>query len=208
MAVAEIHGQRLTYEDTGGDGPAVVFSHGLLMDRTMFAPQLAALRDRYRCIAWDERGHGETGPATEPFSFWDSAEDLLALLDQLDVEEVVLAGMSQGGFLSLRAALLAPERVRGLVLLDTQAGLEDPERVPAYRMMLEGWMADGLSDEVAAVIESIIIGQDAPEWRARWQAMPREGLDVALATLFDRDDVTPRLGEIRAPAIVIHGDAD
>ena len=58
MPYAHVNGQRLYYEDTGGDGPAIVFSHGLLMDGSMFAPQVQALRGAWRCITWDERGHG------------------------------------------------------------------------------------------------------------------------------------------------------
>lgn len=47
MPYAEVNGQRLFYEDTGGDGPPVAFSHGLFMDHTMFDPQVQALQDRY-----------------------------------------------------------------------------------------------------------------------------------------------------------------
>lgn len=50
MPYAHVNGQRLYYEDTGGDGPAIVFSHGLLMDGSMFAPQVQALRGAWRCI--------------------------------------------------------------------------------------------------------------------------------------------------------------
>ena len=53
MPYANVNGQRLYYEDTGGTGPAIIFSHGLLLDGTMCAPQVAALRDKYRCIVWD-----------------------------------------------------------------------------------------------------------------------------------------------------------
>ena len=63
MPFAHVNGQKLYYEDTGGDGPVIVFSHGLLMDGSMFAPQVEALRSTWRCITWDERGHGQTaGP--------------------------------------------------------------------------------------------------------------------------------------------------
>ena len=78
MSFADTNGQHLYYEDTGWDGPAVIFSHGFLMDHDMFAPQVDALRDRYRVITWDERGHGQT-PCEGPFDYWDSARDLLAL---------------------------------------------------------------------------------------------------------------------------------
>ena len=131
MPFAEVNGQRIRYEDSGGDGPPVILAHGFLMDREMFAPQVAALGDEFRFITWDERGFGETEFDGEPFTYWDSARDCLALLDHLGIEQAVVGGMSQGGFLSLRATLLAPERVRALVLIDTQAGVEDPERAAA-----------------------------------------------------------------------------
>ena len=96
----------------------------------MFAPQAAALAPEFRVIAWDERGFGETEFDGKPFTYWDSARDCLGLLDHLGIQQAVLGGMSQGGFLSLRAALLAPARVRALVLIDTQSGVEDPEQLP------------------------------------------------------------------------------
>src|SRR5580658_5697948 len=134
MPTAAVNGIHVNYADSGGDGPAVVLSHGYQMDASMFDAQVTALAPEYRVITWDERGHGGT-PAPGPFSYWDSARDVLALLGHLGIERAVLGGMSQGGFLSLRAALLAPQRVRGLVLIDSQAGLEDPAAAPAYEEM-------------------------------------------------------------------------
>jgi len=98
MPVAEANGIEITYTDSGGEGPAVVFSHGYLMDHSMFDRQVTALAPQYRVITWDQRGHGGTR-ATGAFTYWDSAADVLALLDHLGVERAVLAGMSQGGFL-------------------------------------------------------------------------------------------------------------
>src|SRR6202034_244861 len=154
MATASANGITISYSDSGGDGPAVVFSHGYLMDSSMFDPQVAALAPEYRVITWDQRGFGGTR-ATGPFTYWDSADDVLALLDHLGVEQAVLAGMSQGGFISLRAALRAPQRVRALVLIDSQAGLENPQVVPAYEQMEQTWMEQGpapVQDIVAAII--------------------------------------------------------
>ena len=101
MPVAAANGVELTYTDSGGQGPAVVFSHGFLMDQAMFDRQVAALTPQYRVVTWDQRGHGGTR-APGPFTYWDSAADVLALLDHLGIERAVLADMSQGGFLSLR----------------------------------------------------------------------------------------------------------
>jgi pimeloyl-ACP methyl ester carboxylesterase len=210
MPFADVNGPRIRFDDTGGSGPAVIFSHGFLMDREMFAPQVQALSSEFRVITWDERGFGETEFDGQPFTYWDSAQDCLALLDHLEIERAVLGGMSQGGFLSMRAALLAPDRVGALVLIDTQAGVEDPDRLPAYRQMRETWLEQGLTDDLAGAIASLIIGDQALSgaWIAKWRALAPASMQAPADTLFDRDDITDRLGEITCPAIVFHGTAD
>ena len=212
MPIAEVNAQRLYYEDTGGAGPAVIFSHGLFMDHEMFAPQVEALRGRYRCITWDERGHaGSASDTLAPFSYYDSADDLAALLNHLGIERAVLAGMSQGGFLSLRCALTHPEVVRALILIDTQAGCEDPERLKGHMQLANAWVAGGLSDEIAGIVESIILGDNwagAEAWKAKWRQIAPVNLMGCMQTLASRDDVTGKLGGIKVPALVIHGDAD
>jgi pimeloyl-ACP methyl ester carboxylesterase len=210
MPYADVNGQRLYYEDTGGDGPPVVFSHGFLMDHEMFAPQVEALRDEYRVVTWDERAFGATEFDGQPFTYWDSASDVLGLLDHLGIDRAVLAGMSQGGFLSLRAALLAPERVRALVLLDTQAGLEDPANVEVYAGMLDTWVSVGPVDELTSVVADIIVAQpdENARWIAKWRARPAAPMRQAGDCLLGRDDITDRLGEITCPALVVHGTSD
>jgi 3-oxoadipate enol-lactonase len=210
MPFADINGQRIRFDDTGGDGMPVVLAHGFLMDREMFAPQVEALSPEFRVITWDERGFGETEFDGKPFTYWDSAADCLGLLDHLDLDRAVIGGMSQGGFLSLRAALLSPDRVRALVLIDTQSGPEDPEVLPAYRQMAQTWLAVGPVDELAQAIANLIIGDPAlnTEWIAKWRQLPRENMGPGSECLFDRDDVTDRLHEITCPAIVFHGTAD
>ena len=210
MAFAAINGQRIYFEDSGGDGPAVILGHGFLMDHEMFVHQVAALRDQYRVITWDERGFGLTEFDGQPFSYWDSANDCLALLDHLGIERAVVGGMSQGGFLSLRAALTAPDRVRGLILLDTAAAAEHPEVAAGYQQMIDTWAAVGAVDELAEIIANIIIADPAenPVWIAKWQARPKESIVQPGACLLSRDDVTDRLGEITCPALVIHGTED
>jgi 3-oxoadipate enol-lactonase len=119
--------------------------------------------------------------------------------------------MSQGGFVALRFALRYPERVSGLILLGTQAGVEDPEKVATYEVMMNVWEADGLNDQLAETIAAIILGNEwagRGEWIAKWRQRPRSLLRQAFQTLVTRDDIHKRLGEIKAPAIVIHGTAD
>ncbi len=207
MPTTALNGTEINYADTGGDGPLVVLSHGFLMDQSMFAPQVKALAPEFRAMTWNQRGHGGTS-ARGPFSYWDSARDLLALLDHLGVQRAVLGGMSQGGFVSLRAALLAPDRVRGLILIDTEAGKEDPAVAPAYEQLHEVWREQG-PGPVQEVVSSIILGPGQwDDWYAKWAAADIEQFTTAFRCLMDRDDITGRLGEISCPALIVHGTAD
>lgn len=210
MAFAPVNGQQIYYEDTGGDGPPVILGHGFLMDHEMFEHQVAALRDRYRVITWDERGFGLTEFDGQPFSYWDSASDCLGLLTHLGIDRAVVGGMSQGGFLSLRAALTAPERVRALILLDTQAGGEHPDVLAGYQQMIDTWVGVGPVDELVDIIANIIIAEPATNaaWIAKWKARPKEFILQPGACLLGRDDITDRLGEITCPALVVHGTDD
>ncbi len=206
-------GARIFFEDSGGDGPAVLWSHGFLMDHTMFDPQVEAL-DGYRHIRWDERGFGQT-ESTGSFTYWDLADDAVALLDHLDVDRAVFAGMSQGGFLSLRAALAHPDRVRGLILIDTQSGTEDPDSVDSYRGMTEAVAHgdDETREGVYEIVASLIIGDPElnEQWKDKWRqwvSRDPERIVEPGNCLLDRDDVTDRLDEIQCPAIVVHGTED
>ena len=214
MPVALANGVEISYTDTGGHGQAVVLSHGFLMDHSMFEPQVAALATRYRVITWDQRGHGGTR-ATGAFTYWDSAADVLALLDHLGVERAVLAGMSQGGFLSLRAALTAPDRVRALVLIDSQAGQEDPAIAPGYEAIHQAWLDHG-PGPVQETVASIILGPGQwDDWYAKWSEQYAQWapddlgqLSWPFRCLMDRDDITGRLTEIACPTLILHGTAD
>ena len=208
MPFADLPTGRFFYEEQG-EGPVVLFTHGIYMDHTSFSEQLKGLSDEYRCIAWDSQNHGETEAVSE-LSYWDHARDLLALMDELGIGEAVLAGMSQGGFIGLRAALEAPERVRGLILIDSQAGLENPDMQVGYDAMLDEWLSNGPSDVMLETVAQIINGPgiDHAPWIEKWRSLPNDRVKNSYATLVERDDVTDRLGEIGCPALVIHGDQD
>src|SRR5438093_5166431 len=156
-------GWRIAYDDTGGGGPPIILIHGLLMDRTMFDPQVEALRERYRLITPDLRGHGESEHRAEEYTQWDLMEDHIALLDELGIDRAVWGGVSQGGFQSLRAALRHPDRVSGLVLIDTQAGPEDPNRAPLYEASAEVGASAGWNEDLLGTATMFVFGASATE---------------------------------------------
>jgi pimeloyl-ACP methyl ester carboxylesterase len=195
------------YTDHGGDGPVVVLLHSFLMDGRMFAPQLAAF-DGFRCVTVDERGHGGT-PATGPFDYWDVARDVLAVLDELGVPRAVVVGTSQGGFVALRMALLAPARVTALAVLGTSAAAEEPAVAAGYRAVLDAWVSGGAPAEVLDGVAQICFGGfPVDEWKERWTSVAHDQLKLTMGALVDRDSVLSRVGEIACPALVLHGTAD
>lgn len=209
MPFARIGENRLYFEDTGGPGPVVLFSHGFLLDHEMWQAQVEALKGRFRCITWDERSHGMS-EVHGPFTHWDAAGDAMGLLDHLQIAQASLVGLSQGGFLSLRAALLFPKRVKSLVVLDTAVGVDPPEVVAGYRDFQRKWSELGPLGDLAKVNAELIFGPDydASLWLAKWRAKAPSLHDTAWDTVIGRDDISGRLGEIRCPSLVINGTQD
>ncbi|HKI73000.1 MAG TPA: alpha/beta hydrolase, partial [Pseudomonadales bacterium] len=145
-----------------------------------------------------------------PFTYWDSGDDAIALMDHLGIDKAVLLGMSQGGFLSMRAQLNHPDRVTGLVLIDSGTHVDPPEVLEGYRALIAVWTGDDPLDEVAATVAGIIIGEPglSAEWIAKWKARDRKSIKIPFETLITRDDITDRAGDIKCPVLIVHGEED
>jgi 3-oxoadipate enol-lactonase len=211
MARIDVGPQTLHFEDTGGSGPAVVFCHSFSMNGAMFAPQLAAFAGGYRCITWDQRGHS-LSPASAPFTFWDSARDALALLDRLQIDNAIFVGTSQGGFVALRTALLAPHRVRGLAVMGTSAASEDPMQKAGYEQLHAAFVGgqDGPPEPVLDIMVRNWFGHhfECAPWRQHFSCIPGDQATYSFRALVDRDEVVTSLERIAAPTLVLHGSAD
>jgi 3-oxoadipate enol-lactonase len=116
-ATLGVDGGSLHYEDAG-IGSAVVLIHGFSLDMRMWDRQFADLAAEFRVVRYDCRGFGASNPL-DPAVPYTHAADLIALLDHLSIEQATLVGLSFGGQVALKTALLAPERVRALALLDS-----------------------------------------------------------------------------------------
>jgi pimeloyl-ACP methyl ester carboxylesterase len=211
MATASANGRAIAYTDSGGDGPPLLLLHGYFLDKEMFADVAEGL-PKVRIIAPDARGHGETDDDGVPFDYWDAARDVLGLMDELGVPRATVGGVSQGGFTSLRVALLAPERVESLVLFDTEAEAVSVEAKSGYHQLFDALIANGPIDELARPLALQLIG-DADDlvdaWVAKWQAHPeRLPLGAPVACLLERDDIADRLPTIQCPTLLVRGSED
>jgi pimeloyl-ACP methyl ester carboxylesterase len=145
-----------------GTGPPLVLCHGTLMDRTMFDPQVAALADEYRVVAYDTRAR--TDRYADAYDLYDLADDCAALADGLGLDSFVLGGMSTGGVVALRFAERYPELLDGLILIDSTAGPHEEHEIEQYRGMVERTRAAGaIPADLAAVVEQILFGSTTRE---------------------------------------------
>lgn len=110
--------------DLAGQGPFALFMHGIGGNRSNWRAQLPAFAPHFACAAWDARGYGGSEDYEGALAFDDFVDDVLRVLDHFGVERAHLVGLSMGGRIAMRTALLHPERIATLTLLDTHEGFE------------------------------------------------------------------------------------
>lgn len=214
MTTAFVRGINISYDDVGQGAP-LVFVHGHPFDRSMWQDQAGALRSQYRLIAPDLRGYGETTAVPGIVSLTEMAADIAALLDELGIEQAMLAGLSMGGQIVLEFYRLFPSRVRALILADTspQAETEAGKRIrrdTAERLLREGMSL--YADETLPKMLSAHSIAHQPEVADRLLAMmqrtPPVGAAAALRGRAERPDYVELLSRISVPTLVVVGSDD
>jgi 3-oxoadipate enol-lactonase len=120
--------------DLAGQGPLLLFMHGIGGNRTNWRANLPALAPHFACVAWDARGYGGSDDYEGPLAFDDFVTDVLRVLDHFGAPRAHLLGLSMGGRIAMRTALLHPGRIATLTLVDTHEGFESfsPEQRQAF----------------------------------------------------------------------------
>lgn len=213
----QVPGARLHCEVTGSGPATIVFAHGLLWSGEMFAAQVAALAERYRCVTFDFRGQGRSEVTAGGYDMDTLSEDAAALIEALGCAPCHFAGLSMGGFVGLRLALRRPELLRSLILLETTADPEPAENVPRYRLLnlVARWL--GLR-WVAGQVMPIMFGRtfltdpdraaERQLWRRRLIANHRVGITQAVRGVIERRGVIDEIHRIALPTLIVVGDED
>ncbi len=200
--------------DAAGVGTPVLLLHGFPHDRTLWAPQLAGLMSRCRCIAPDLRGFGMS-PVAPPYNMDRYADDVVELLDRLGIERPVVAGLSMGGYVALAMWRRHRRRIRALVLLDTRAGADSDESRAKRRQQIETVRSQG----PVVLAAQLLPGQLGDRTRERHPEVvedvrmmlaraPVEGIVGALEAMISRPDSTPTLRTIDVPTLIVVGEED
>lgn len=217
MPTLTVNGAGLYYEDQGTGPEAVVLAHGLLWDVRVFAPQVAALKDHYRCIAFDFRGQGRSEVTADGYDMETLTQDAAALIRTLGAAPCHFVGLSMGGFVGMRLALRHPELVRSLCLIESTADAEPRENVLPYTLMaaVGRWLGPRL---VTARVMRVMFGEkfvmdparagQREEFRRRLLANDPVGTYRATMGVVRRRPVYDEIDRISVPTLVIVGDQD
>lgn len=214
MPFVDNQGLPIFFEDVGA-GPPVVLGHSFLCSGKMWRGQVPALAGNFRVLNLDLRGHGRSGEAKRAFSLYDAVSDVVAVLDHLGIEKAVWCGLSVGGMVALRAALTCPQRVRGLILLDTDAGAEPAIRKLRYYAMGLGARLVGIGPFVSSIAR-LMFGATTrrqnptlvSQWKREISALHVPSVLRGLDALMQRDSLLARLHQIRVPTLVLVGEED
>jgi pimeloyl-ACP methyl ester carboxylesterase len=217
MPYETINGARLYYEEAGSGPETLVFSHGLLMSGDMFADQVRAFSDRYRCICFDHRGQARSEVTPGGYDMDSLSDDAAALIRALDAAPCHFAGLSMGGFVGMRLAIRQPELLKSLILMETTADPEPEENRGPYRKLafIGRWLGFGL---VIGKLMNIMFSQSflknpakaevREQWKRHLLGLNRKGTSRAAHGVIDRQGVYEQLDRIDLPTLIVVGDED
>ena len=210
---AKTNGIELNYEVFGGSGPWVVLSHSLACDLHMWDAQIDILKDHYRVLAFDTRGHGQSDAPSGAYTLDHLVEDTRGLLDAAGVEKPHWVGLSMGGMIGQLMELKYPGIFRSMVLCDTSSRIP-PELAPVWAARIETATEKGMTAVVDGTLERWFTEPfrqsrtDVTDTVAKMiTATPVEGY-AGCCHAIPKLDCTDQLGEVACPVQIIVGEQD
>lgn len=214
MTSIRINDINLAYTDVG-TGPPIVLIHGYPFNRSLWTEQTEALNSKYRVVAPDLRGFGESDSSEGTATMARMAEDVAALMDALAIEQAVIGGLSMGGYVALAFARMFPARVKALVLADTRAQADSEEGKQTRHQQAEKALSEGMAGIADAMLPKLLTPETVskrPELVKRVRDMmlktKPDGAAAALLGMAERDDQTEFISSIRVPALILVGRED
>ena len=212
----QVNNTTLGYDDHGMGLP-VIFLHAFPLNRSMWTEQITALlsEQRYRLVALDWRGFGESEITQTLSSMEMFADDVVALMDALGMEQAVLCGLSMGGYAAFSFLRRYPHRLRGLILADTTPDA-DSEEARANREHLAQVAENQGSSAIADIQVPRLLAEDTRKFQPRVEARVRQMMEAATPTgiaaasrgMALRTEATDLLTGIAIPTLVIVGEQD
>jgi pimeloyl-ACP methyl ester carboxylesterase len=197
-----------------GTGTPILFIHGHPFDCISWAPQLADFPG-FHFIAPDLRNFGQTTSPNPPTDFSTYARDLIAFADALALDKFLVAGLSMGGQIALELAALCPERLLGLILCDTFAQLDTPEKKANRYALADRLGREGMDAYALEVLPRMFCAETVANNPGLCDALvammrraPAHGASAALHTRAERQDYLPLLPTLDLPTLILVGEYD
>jgi 3-oxoadipate enol-lactonase len=211
---AVIKGVTVGYTDQG-NGTPLIFIHAFPLSKTMWQPQVDALKDTYRVITIDLGGHGESDIVLWNDTLDDYAKNIIGLLDHLGIAQAVFVGLSMGGYTLFSIYRHYADRVKAMVLADTRAQADSEEGKAGRQSMAEVAFKDGASAIADIMLPKLLAPstiEHRPEMVEQVRQMilqtPTAGIVVDLVAMAARPDSTDLLSTITCPTLFIVGEDD
>lgn len=217
MSDIQANGAKLFYKEVGNGPETLFFSHGYLMNHTMFDRQVAAFKDHFRCIVYDQRGHGQSEITPDGYGIYNLMEDALSLIERLGKRPVHFVGMSTGGFIGLRLALKRPDLIKSMILMDTSAETEPRLAMIKYNFLM--WVVKNfgtrpvMGQVMPILFHKTFLNDPArKDEKAYWYQAIRQqdpkGIVPFGRGIFSRDNLLDQVGKITLPLGLIVGEED
>jgi pimeloyl-ACP methyl ester carboxylesterase len=213
MRRVRVDDHSIAYADFGTGQPLVLL-HGFTQDSRAWRPQVEALSDEYRVIAWDAPGAGASPDPPEPFGITEWAEALARFLDAIDVEVAHVGGLSWGGLLAQELYRQRPERVRSLIRADTYAGWAGSLPPPVPEQRLTACLTDSVlppAEFAGRYLPGMFSPDPPPAARDELGAIMADFHPLGfrlMATALAIANTREQLAAIRVPTLLVWGDAD
>lgn len=214
MPTELINGAKIFFEQSGEGSDTIVFSHGLLFDHRMWDAQTEYFKAKFRCIAFDHRGQGQS-ESVGSLDMDTLYEDAAVLIERLcPGQRVHFVGLSMGGFVGMRLAARKPHLLKNLVLMETSA---DPEPNKLKYILLNQVFALGCAKLVSKKVIGILFGKSSltdpskKETLLKWKTIIEnrpKNVTKAVAGVIHRQGVFEELSKIKTPTLVMVGDED
>ena len=208
MPFIDANGERLHYT-VSGQGPAVMLVHSMGTSGYMWRDQIAALEDRYTCIAFDCRGHGETS-YNQTFDVAGVAADHKAGLDALGVETAHVIGLAMGGPIAISFAAQWPDATRSLIIADAFVDMREVggARIPSWEKSVHETPMEEFGRQYAeSRLMASATDQARKDMREAIAKVTPEAYIDTMHAIFDIE-FTAELSKVRAPTLVIFGEED
>jgi len=211
-----INNLSVSYNDHGPDGaPVIIFVHGFPLNKSMWDAQVEALKENYRVIAYDIRGHGNSDPGIDEFFIELFVLDLLRLMEKLKIEKSMLCGLSLGGYIALNAVLKYPDRFDGLILNDTQCIADTPEIKENRCIAIINIKEKGVEQYADESIKKLFASESFTKKKNVITAVKdmiisttKQSLCNTLHALAERKETCDQLSEINIPVLIMVGQED